>query len=82
MRALAGMSANAGKLADALGQVPQGDLQPLLTAFDQAAASAQSMSVQKAHLAAVRSYNRQLARINQLAQDAEAERLRLTSTLT
>jgi hypothetical protein len=81
VHALTGMSSNAGKLADALAHGPQENLQPSLTAFDQAAASAQSATVQKAHRAAVRSYDRQLARINQLSQDVERERMRLANTL-
>jgi hypothetical protein len=82
VHALTGMSSNAGKLASALARDPQGsDVPPLLVAFDRAAASAQSASAQKAHRSAVRSYNAQLARINRLSQDAEAERTRLAATL-
>ena len=75
------MSANAGKLATALADGRQTNLQPLLTAFDRSAASAQSVSAQHAHAAAVRSYDRQVARINQLAGAADRERLRLANTL-
>jgi hypothetical protein len=81
LKALEGMSSNAGKLAAAIAQGPSGNVQPLLTAFDRAAASAQSASVLRARDAAVRSYDRQLSRINELAQAAERERLRLADTL-
>jgi hypothetical protein len=81
VRSLSGMSADAAKLADALSGGPHGNLQPLLTTFGRDAASAQGASVRKAHLAAVRAYDRQLARINRLSQDAEAERLRLADSL-
>jgi hypothetical protein len=81
VNALSGMSSNAGRLAGALEQGPQGNLQPLLTAFDQAAASAQGPSVQKARNAALRAYEAQLAGINQLSRDAEGERTRLANTL-
>lgn len=79
--AVSGMALNAGRLADALERDPQGNLQPLLTAFDQAAAGAQSPAALRAHARAVRAYNRQVARINQLSQDAELERTRLATTL-
>jgi signal transduction histidine kinase len=79
--ALKGMSANAGRLAGAIAQGPQGNVQPLLTAFDQAAASAQSQAVQRAHAAAVKSYNGQIARISNLSEEANRERLRLANEL-
>jgi hypothetical protein len=81
VKALSGMSSSAGELAGALEQGPQGNLQPLLAAFDRAASSAQGPSVHKAQVAAVRAYDAQLARINSLAQDAEGERERLANTL-
>jgi hypothetical protein len=81
VRALSGMSSNAGKLAGALTDGARGNVAPILTAFDHAAASAQSAPVKKAHAAAVRSYNRQIAQLDQLAQEAQRERLRLASTL-
>lgn len=81
VRALSGMSANAGKLAGALAGGAPGSVAPILTAFDHAAASAQSAAVEKAHAAAVRSYNRQIAQLNQLSQEAQRERLRLADTL-
>jgi hypothetical protein len=81
IRALSGMSANAGKLAGALAGGTPGSVAPILTAFDHAAASAQSASVKKAHAAAVTSYNRQVAQLSQLSQEAQRERLRLANTL-
>jgi hypothetical protein len=82
VRSLQGMGDSAGKLATALEQGPQGNLQPLLTAFGRAAASAQSPAAQRAHAAAVKAYDRQVARISSLAQDANRERLRLANSLT
>jgi hypothetical protein len=81
LSAVSGMAMNAGKLADALERNPQGNVQPLLAAFDRAAAGAQSPPAVRAHSRAVRAYNRQVARVNQLSQDAELERTRLASTL-
>jgi hypothetical protein len=78
---LRGMGDSAGKLATALGQGPQGNVQPLLTAFGRAAASAQSPAARRAHTTAIRAYDRQIARITSLSHDADLERLRLANSL-
>jgi hypothetical protein len=78
---LRGMGDSAGKLATALGQGPQANVQPLLTAFGRAAASAQSPAARRAHTTAIRAYDRQIARITSLSRDADLERLRLANSL-
>jgi hypothetical protein len=79
--ALKGMSATASALADALTGGPHGDIQQLLVKFDRAAASTQTVAAQKAHIAAVRVYDNQSARLVKLARAAELERLRLANNL-
>lgn len=78
---LKGMSVNAGRLAGTIAQGAQGNVQPLLIAFDRAAASAQGQAVQKAHAAAVTAYNRQITHISTLADQANRERLRLANAV-
>jgi hypothetical protein len=78
---LRGMGDSAGKLATALEQGPQGNTRPLLTAFGRAAASAQSPAARRAHATAIKAYDRQIARISSLSQDANLERLRLANSL-
>jgi hypothetical protein len=82
LASLKGMSSSAGRLATALVGGAPGNVQPLLTAFDKAALSAQSTRVQHAHIAAVRRYDRSVASLTTLSGEAERERLRLANNLT
>jgi hypothetical protein len=79
--ALHGMSVDAGKLADAIGSGQTTNVAGLLQNFDKAAVSNQTVHVQKAQIAAVKAYDRQVSKLNSLAVAAERERLRLASTL-
>jgi hypothetical protein len=78
---LVGMSTTAGRLARSIAAGPQGDVQPLLAAFDRAALSTQSVAVQKAQIAAIRSYDAQSGRLDGLTQAIDDERVRLSNTL-
>jgi hypothetical protein len=78
---LRGMSRSAGQLADALQAGPKGNVQPILSRFDHAAAYTQSVAVQKAQIAAIRGYDRQALTVAKLSQAAEEERLRLANNL-
>lgn len=80
LASLRGMSVSAGRLAAALAASPQGNIQQPLAAFDHAAALNQTISAQKAQIAAVRAYDGQSTRLQQLSQAAEEERLRLANT--
>lgn len=82
LRALKGMSASAGKLAQALTGGPHGNVQQLLTEFDRAAASTQTIAAQKAQIAAVKAYDAEQTKLSKLTQAAELERLRLQNTLS
>lgn len=82
VHALKGMSSTAGQLARALEGGPQGNVQQLLAQFDRAATSNQTISAQKARIAAVRAYDGQSTRLAKLSQEAELERLRLANTLS
>jgi|GEM_PF-3063704 len=78
--ALSGMGQSAGGLAAALTSGTP-DVQPLLASFDRAAASTQTLSAQRAEIAAIRAYDAQSERLSELSQAAEAERQHLASTL-
>jgi hypothetical protein len=82
LAALRGMSTSSGRLATAIADGPQGNVQPLLTAFDRAATLNQTISAQKAEIAAIRAYDDQSTRLARLSQAAEEERLRLANTLS
>jgi hypothetical protein len=77
---LRGMSASAGRLASALGGGGAANVQQLLTQFDRAATSGQSIAAQKARIAAARTYDGESAKLASLARAAELERLRLART--
>ena len=79
--ALRGMSLNAGRLADVLGNGPQGNVQQLLLRFDQAAATNQTVAAQRARIAAVRAYDNESTTLLKLGRAAERERLRLANNL-
>lgn len=82
LTALRGMSSAAGRLAGVLQGGAQGNLQQLLAQFDRAATSTQTIAAQKARIAAVKAYDGESTRLNQLTQAAQAERLRLANNLT
>jgi hypothetical protein len=79
--ALQGMSTNAGRLARALRSGQTENLQPVLLAFDRAAASNQSTAAQKAQIAAVRAYDAQVAGLARISGSIEVERARLADTV-
>ena len=79
--ALVGMSTSAGRLARSIAAGPQGNVQPVLAAFDRAALSTQSVAVQKAQIAAIRSYDAQSGKLDGLTRAIDNERLRLSDTL-
>ena len=81
LASLQGMSSSAGRLASVLVAGQQGSIAHLLTEFDQAASINQTTAAQKAQIAAVRAYDGESARLKQLSQAAEEERLRLANTL-
>lgn len=82
VHAIRGMSSTAGQLATALQAGPQGNVQQLLAQFDRAATSNQTISAQKARIAAIRAYDGQSTRLAKLSQEAELERLRLVNALS
>lgn len=82
LAALEGMSTSAGRLVTALVAGSQGTIQQQLTAFDRAATLNQTISAQKAEIAAVRAYDDQSTRLANLTQAAEEERLRLANTVS
>jgi hypothetical protein len=82
LASLKGMSSSAGRLASALVGGQQGSVQPLLVRFDRAAALNQTTAAQKAQIAAVRAYDGESSRLQQLSQAAEEERLRLANALS
>jgi hypothetical protein len=82
LTSLEGMSSSAGRLGSALVGGQQGSVQPLLAAFDRAASLNQTTAAQKAQIAAVRAYDGETTRLQQLSQAAEEERLRLANTLS
>ena len=79
--ALRGMSSASGRLATSLQGGPTGNVQQLLTQFDRAATSNQSLAVQKSRIAAIKAYDAESARLAALSLDAERERLRLANNL-
>ena len=81
LSSLRGMGASAGRLADALASGAPGDVRPLLVDFDRAALATRRLSVQKAQIAAIRSYDAQTRRLSTLSEDVARERLRLVSSL-
>jgi hypothetical protein len=81
LRALQGMSSTAGELASALVASPQGNVQALLAQFDRAAASNQSLAVQRAQIAAVRAYDARIAALTTLSKRIALERLHIDNTV-
>lgn len=79
--ALEGMSRSAGRLAGALASGSTSDVRPVLAQFDRAAASSDTVAVQKAEIAAAHAYNARISALNALSQKVSVERLRLSNTL-
>jgi hypothetical protein len=75
------MSASSEKLAAALGDGAQGNVQQLLTEFDRAALSTQSRAVQKAQIASIRAYDSQSQKLAALSTRIDMERQRLADTV-
>lgn len=81
LRAVQGMSLSAGRLARALQQGSGSAIPQLLTSFDNAAVLPQTLPVQKAEIAAIKTYNAQVRHLTALAEQAQRERQRLVSEL-
>jgi hypothetical protein len=81
LTSLRGMGASAGRLADALASGAPGNLRPLLVDFDRAALATRTLLVQKAQIAAIRSYDAQTRQLSTLSEDVARERLQLVSSL-
>jgi len=79
--ALQGMGASAGRLAAALASGATSSVGPVLTQFDRAAASTNTVAVQKAEIAAAHAYDARVAALDALSRKVELERLRLSNGL-
>ncbi len=79
--ALQGMGASAGRLAAALASGATSNVGPVLTQFDRAAASTNTVAVQKAEIAAAHAYDARVSALDALSQKVALERLRLSNTL-
>jgi hypothetical protein len=79
--ALQAMGASAGHLAAMLASGSPSNVGPVLTKFDRAAASTNSVAVQKAEIAAAHAYNSRVSALDALSQKVALERLRLSNTL-
>jgi hypothetical protein len=80
LRALSAIRASAGALARAL-RSGSTDVTAKLVAFDRAAVQSESVPAQRAEIAAVRSYDARVAKLNTLAQQISSVRLKLEQTL-
>jgi hypothetical protein len=80
--ALQAMGASAGRLAAMLASGSPSNVGPVLTQFDRAAASTDSVAVQKAEIAAARAYNSRVSALDTLSQKVALERLRLSNMLS
>jgi hypothetical protein len=81
LKSLEGMSAAAGGLASAIKTRALKRVRPLLLAYDRAATSDQSLTAQKAEIAAVRAYDAKAAAFNALQGDIQAELRRIEKAL-
>jgi hypothetical protein len=79
--ALQGMGTSAGRLAAALASGTTSNVGPVLAGFDRAAASTNSVAVQKAEIAAARAYDSRVEALDVLSQKVALERLRLSNDL-
>jgi hypothetical protein len=80
LHTLNGMETSAAALARGL-QTASPDVAKLLAAFDRAAVATESVPAQKAEIAAVKSYDARVAKLNTLAGQVAEERLKLEDTL-
>jgi hypothetical protein len=80
VRALSAMRSTALALAQALRSASP-DVTAKLVAFDRAAVQTESVPAQRAEIAAVRSYDARVAKLNTLAQQIASVRLKLEETL-
>jgi hypothetical protein len=81
LTSLRGMGTSSGRLARALAGGAQGNVRPLLLAFDRAAVATRTRSAQRSEIAAIKAYDASTARLNTLAAAVASERLRLSKTL-
>jgi hypothetical protein len=80
LHALTAMETSAGALAGGLKSASP-DVAKLLAAFDRAAVTTQSLPAQRAEIAAVKSYDARVAKLNTLAAQVAEERLKLEQAL-
>jgi hypothetical protein len=78
---LEGMSAAAGRIADALAAGALSHLRPLLIAYDRAATHSQTRAVQEAQIAAVRAYDKQATSFQTLKSRVQGELQRVEARL-
>ena len=81
LTALQGMGASAGRLAAALAPGATSNVALVLAQFDRAAATADTIAVQKAEIAAARAYNARVSALDALSRKVALERLLLSNTL-
>lgn len=81
LRTLKSVQASAASLARALRADDREALPKLIAAFANAGRSGESVSAQKAQIAAIKAYNRRVARIQDLAEKVSNERIRLEESL-
>ena len=81
LRSLRSVRASAANLAGALRADDREALPRLIAAFANAGRSGESVSAQKAQIAAIKAYNRRVAHIQDLAETVTNERIRLEELL-
>lgn len=81
LAAVRGMSASAGRLASALAGGATSEVPGLLAGFDRAAGRPQTLGAQKAQIAAIKAYNRQIGELGRLSAQAQQVRLALADRL-
>ena len=79
--ALQGMGTSAGQLAAALASGATSNVGTVLAQFGRAAATTNTLAVQKAEIAAARAYDARVSALDVLSQKVALERLRLSNTL-
>jgi hypothetical protein len=80
VHALRRLGSSAGRLAGGLASNAS-DVERLLVAFDTAAEATQTVAAQRAEIAAIRAYDARVRKLDLLAQQVAAERLKLADTL-
>jgi hypothetical protein len=81
LASLEGMGVSAGRLAAVLASGALSNVGPLLVQFDRAAASSNSVGVQRAEIAAARAYDARATALDSLSEKVEVERSRLADGL-